>query len=313
MSRPVGLVIDSSASWVNHKARQLLSQWGVSEPLEVASLLEPRGESLFEEPQLVLFDLPDAAEVRRVAEYLSAVADEQFHADFPAGVLFTTTVNKNTARTLCNNVEQLGGTVYRSGKYASQTTRSIVAETALPKTVKDYLIDYAGEDYETVIALVESISSLPPKAQKNIGVEDVALRMPAPPGAVPLYRLDEPFVAGDVATLVPMLRRAVGGMRSPIPAVVYLLGRVRAYYELSLVPGMTDATAAQVTGLRKGFSMKKARENAARHDARTWAQVLSILTCTERQLKGGRSGHPMVNLEAGLAEAMMLLRSRGRP
>lgn len=281
----LALVADSEEAYTGYVARSIVEQWKNTTPREVkyiTSFDDFLGEDIFGDNHIYVLQVSKKAALAPLVESLENHLQEPdvFTTD---GLVITTQLSKVTLKKLMAVVEKLQGRVYVSEKKKVDTSKALISKTSLNYDAKSYALTYVGEDYGSLVPLIEAVSALPPATQKRISVEQIALRMPQPPGSVPVWDLEQPFFNKQPARFIETNRRVPMTSNKPMLASGYLLKQME---NIMLFQAVGAEHMSAITGV-KGYPLKKIAGYARTLNPEAVREGVKLLAECDTNLKGG--------------------------
>ena len=292
----LAIVADSEESFTGYVARTIAEQWKNNKPRTVQhinSLDDFMGEDLFGEHKIYILNMGNRTKLPDVVTKLEALNGDM-SAFYDDGLIITTQLAKNTLKRLMAAVEGLQGRVYVSEKKKVDTSKRLIDKINLNRDAKSYALAYAGEDYASLVPLIEAVSAINPQAQHRITVAQIALRMPQPPGSVPVWELEAPFFNGNIKAFIETNRRVPMTANKPMLANSYLLKQLE---NIMLCQAIGSANMSSIAGL-KGYPLKKVTDYAKKLHPKTVKEAVKKLADCEYLLKGGSRVNGLLLFEA---------------
>lgn len=285
----LAFVSDPASAYLTHIQKEIVGEWSREDDSVEVKALESMddsyGNDLFGESPLCSYQMETKADIEALVAFLEGKTSEDVAQDFSNGLVVLSSATKNATKKLAEQIKRLGGSIYVAEKTKLDTTKSIVNELNLTKECKDFLVDYVGEEYQNLIALIESISDIPARLHPKITVEHLEIRLPHPPGEIPLWKLEDPLVQNNSPKFFEYLPRILSKNGSEPMVSSYLLNRLRFMLFIKVSDGSIQDIQA-LTGL-KGYPLKKAQTNATKFSYKSLSHGVEIMTDCDRDLKGG--------------------------
>lgn len=296
----IALIIDKSPSYLSYQVGEVLKSWGMEKesPDRVSSLSAVGVESLFDGVPCALMEITDLESWKKLsaaAEKLYADSPDDFIAKVEHGLIITTTVSRASTKKLEALVSTMSGdviTAKANAKDNTNVTGKLLRNLSIPRQVENFLVEFAAEDYDSILSVVASISTLPPQHQKRLTVDDVIIRLPSSPGSTPPWEIEKPLMKGDVPGTIEMYRRITNRSHGLVVLSIIknkftLSWRVAAL--LAVDSKMTSAAIAAALDVPNNYPLKLAIGTATRCGVETLTNVLTTVLAAESDVKGGSS------------------------
>lgn len=308
----VALVLDKSETWVRFKRDEVLASWGVADgEVEYTDSVATAGvTNMFGDVITPVVHLKDATHAKRILGELEGLRDSGVEVN----VLIVGTVARNSTKRLEKMVADLGGSVHLARQNSRDKTNpasEVIDALHVPQEVKNFLHDYAGDDYSLILGVARSLRTLTPQQQARIGLEDVIIRLPKAPGAVPPWEIDKPlFIQPDPDRMVKMFRRIIAHTHHLV-VLSLLKGKLQAAH-LSLrlkLLGVTRITdIADALGAANNYQFKAATQLGDRLGVALTKRMLDEVLEVEAQVKGGSRIDGNVLVEMTLLRMCLLVK-----
>lgn len=314
----LALIIDKSQSYTDFQKERILKEWNVNpfELKKITSLSEAGGSTLFGKPPTALLTLSDLNEVKDFVEVLTkAKTAGTVEGSVGEGLLIMSPVARTSTKKLEALVEALGGEVViakASAKDKMTTGEKLINDLNFTREVKEYILSYVGDDYEALIPIARSLSDLPKESHSRISVEDIYIRLPKAPGAVPPWEIEKPLFAGNLSKTIEIFRRV--HQNSDLLVVLFVLKNkmtlaYRAGAILDATPRTSSAVIAEALGVPDNYPLKLAMGYHSKYGIDKLEKLAMLLAETERKVKGGSGTPGDVTMEMMLVEFQQILRS----
>lgn len=306
----LALIIDKSDAYINFQTERVLDRWGVSKSeTRVVNSLSPAGPSLFGGVPTSIIHLEDAEAVKAL---VAAADPETLVKDFPSGVIVTTSVARNSTRKLETLFTSLSGELYiPPGKGDDPLAVKLLSELNVTKEVRETLLSYVGEDYDSLIPIVDSLSSIPRKHHGRITVEDIYVRFPQPKGAVAPWLIEKPLLAGNMEEAIDLFRR-IHQHSHFLVVLTILKNKFQMAYRIAVMtndsPRITDDAIATALGLNSSGQVRFARRTAREYGVAKLQKAVLTIAETESKVKGMSAAPNVATVEAMLVSLCMTLR-----
>lgn len=304
MALKLAFIADKSEAFIAFQRDKIFKTWGVSssDTQRVDRALYAGGASLFGDPPTAVLVLADTDSIKQAVEDIEALkAQGELEEQLLSGLLMTTTVARTSTKKLEKLVESLRGEVIFAKAEKGETVSSkLVNELKLNRSAKEFLISYVGTDYEAALPLIKTLSRLTPEQQYRVTEEDIYMRMPQAPGAVPPWELEGPLLKGDLSLTLDIYRRVAASSHLLVVLKVLnnkfqLAYRVAALQELN--PRISQAELAEALGVPNNYGLKLAMGNGKKFGYSRMEKAVEVLAETEFRVKGGWAADPDATME----------------
>lgn len=312
----MALIIDKSESYIGFERTNVFKKWSVneSEVEKVESLGRVGEETIFGEVYPSYMSVNSLDQWKKlVADVEKLLKNDELEHKVREGLVITSTLARNSTKKLEEIVKKHSGEVIvakESAKDKTNVSAKMLSSLSLNKQVKDFLVEYAADDYDSLVSVISNISEISPAAQSRITIEDMYVRLPKPPGSVAPWLLETPLFKGDIVETITMYRRIT--QHSHFLVVLSLLKNkvVLSWRIASLMqnnPRITEADAASSLGVAKNFPFTLAFRNAKSFGYEKMEKILSTLVEAEAKVKGGASADSDIVMELALIKIATLL------
>lgn len=249
--------------------------------------------SLFGEPTLIHLDLSDKNRLKSFVEMIDDKKSKYFEDHwFGQGVIITSTHAQGTKK-IENLIKKSGGKVIKKAKPA-EMVKILLNRVNLSKESKDFLKDYAGENYEILFSIVNQIEKMDKSEQQNTTIEDLIIRLPSKPGAVPPWEFINPMLEGDAKKAIKLYERAIEGSHILV-TMTFAKSNLQLLYRLKVLQSVgiwKSNEQAETIGERNGPKIWNAANVAKKVDIKTAEYLAKLALATEANLKGHSSANP---------------------
>lgn len=309
----LALIIDKSEAFISFHKSQLFEEWRLeAKDFKHGSRIgDIGGTNLFGENAANLIRLDTKEDVQSFTKDL----EKKTSIDdlIGLGLIITTTVPRQSTKKIEKLVKDFGGQVLISKGEKNETpVEAIVSQINLNKSAKNFLLSYAGDDYELVIPIVRTLSKLSSKQQGMVSEQDIFTRLPQPPGSLPPWEVDKALSRGNLSKTIENFRR-VSEHSSFLVVLAVLNNKFRLMYKISALlasdPRMSAEKLSQILGVPNNYPLKLAIQGAKKYKMRKLQSVVEILTETEKNCKGGLNADHMVMVETSLVKIDAILKT----
>lgn len=312
----LALVVDKSEAYLNFQRERILASWKTTrqQGQEITSLGEGGGFTLFGEAPVSLMHLQEQAAMVKTLQEAEALTPEEVARLGESGLLITCNLPRTQTKKFEATWKNLGAQVYLppTGKEEGIAAR-LVGELGLTPAVKDFLLSYVGENYDTLLPLVDSLSALPKAKHRFITEEDIYIRLPQPPGAVAPWAIEKPLFAGNMSEVIDIFRRT-HHHSSLLVILATLKNKLQLAYRvaglLTFTPRMSEEATASLLGVTKNYGHTLAHRHASKYGVKVLEEAVLLLRETEDKVKGASSASSVVEMEALLVRLCYLFQGK---
>lgn len=314
----LALILDKSKSYTDFQKEKLLAEWEVasSDLKNVSNISEAGGSTLFGKAPTALLTVDDPNGIKDLVKSLTEISDSNNIENIVGeGIIIMSAANRNSTKKLESLIEKLGGQVIvakASSKDKTSTGEKVINDLNFTREVKDYILSYVGDDYEALIPIARSLSEIPKESHKKITIEDIFIRLPKAPGAVPPWEIERPLFAGDLTKTIEIFRRI--HKNSDLLVVLFILkNKVTLAYRCSSIlenaPRTPSSDIAETLGVADNYPLKLAMGYHTKYGYEKVQKLTHLLAETERKVKGGSAAPSDVTMEMMIVEFQRILRS----
>lgn len=314
----LALILEKSDSYISFQKNEILSSWGVpqTEIKNISKYTEAGGATLFGDTLAHILVVNETEELKQALKEMEA--DNSFESTIGLGLIVVSDLPGNSTKKIQEFVKSRGGEVFgltpAEKKDKSKAALALLSEISLSRDVQNFLIDYVGDDYESLISLVRTVSDLPAKTQQRLTVADMEIRLPQSKGGTAPWNVERALMDNDMTKAVETFRRSSKSSH-PLVTLVVLNNKFRLAYRISALVDaygaskVTEDFVVEVLGEKKGYPLKLAIGTAKKYGAERLERAVTLLGRTEGAMKGDRAVDSAVAMEAALVELAAILRS----
>lgn len=310
----IALIVDKSDAYIHFMIERILKEWGVvkADLRTVTSLSSVGAPTLFGDSPTSLYPLSTPEDIKKFNEDYAGIPTETLYNTFEAGLIVTTTVARTSTKKLEDNLKKIGATLYiPPGTGDEHLVIKLINQMGLTRPVKDFLISYVGTEYDALIPLVDSLSSLPKEQHSRITEEDILIRFTQEKGDVAGWLIEKPLLAGNIPEAIDVLRRVNRG-RSFLIILATLKNKFYPAYRAAALladnPRISDALIVEGLGLSNTKQVYFIKKLASTYGLQVLEKVVLALARTENAVKGGSAAPSMATMEALLVEICLTLK-----
>ena len=305
----LALVANQSESYLGKMKDSIIKKWGKDDnPITTVDRFSKIPESdLFGDIHVSIILAKELDDFKKLTEEaLRMDRDGKLDEKLEGGVIVLTTVNKQSTGKMEKLVLSKGGEVHSEKKADYKTIApSMINKLSISKELKNFLIDFSGEDdFSRIIGVVRNIESLPKKAQSSLTLEDIYVRLPKQPGAIPPWDIEKNIHSNNPVEAIRVYRR-YASQGSPFAAAALLKNSFMKSYRVSMLPSNVNLSEI---GL-KGYPATLAKQRAKKYGKDKLNKVMITLVDLEENLKGGSPIESDLLFEKGILEICSLLNS----
>lgn len=304
------IIIDSSLAYLYYLRDKELKVNLVDSYERVDSYKDIMSFNLFGDSSPALIELKNSESVKSFYEELFQASSQDIEEKRDVGVL----VLVNTARTITKKLEKLAKEkdikLIIPKVDSKNITEKIVRDSALSCSVKNYLIDYAGEDYELVLSFLNAIDSIPVSVHGKLTVDDVVIRLPYPPGSKPPWDLINYYRAGNYQSLLDEYDDIVS-QSSPIALIALFKNNVYKMCEIKVLSQGVSSFRDYIKeySLKETYPLKLAFQSSQKRSLQSLLHDYNSLVEMENNIKNGSVLYPVKELKTVL---LVLTKNMGR-
>lgn len=301
------LIVEKSLAYVDYVKVKYLDKWGcpVGEVKNIEKLDEAGGQTLFGDSVPSIITVSTPAQVKSLVKDLeTAVKKDELDSYSNSGLIIVANIARVSTKKLEKIVADSGGVVEVIEKNEN-IAKKLLSSIKVSKEVKQFLTDYVGDNYETLIPVVKALQKSSVEVQRKVSVEAVYLRLPKQPGAVPPWEVENALMKNDFNEVVEVFRR-VDRSSSFLVVLSMLKNKFMIAYRIAALldenPGMKDSDITKILGIANNYYYKKIKEISVKYGVKKLEEIVQLLTETEANVKGG------VNLPGALQMEITLIK-----
>lgn len=308
-SQKIIVVIDKSEAYLNFKKNSYLEQWGVSnsEIKKITSLSDAGTATLFGDSPTSILNLTEPNEVKAILTELDNI---DLSNSFESGLIITCSVPRTQTKKLESRFKALGAEVITPpSKSDDPLPIKLVSELNLNPQVKNFLLAYVGDDYDSLLPLVDSLSKIPKNKHRGITEEDIYIRLPQPPGAVPPWSIEKPLMRGDTNEMLDIFRRT-HQHTNLLVVLATLKNKIQLFYRVAALttanPRITNDQISETLQVANNYPLRIAKDNAKKYGLTKIEKAVKLITKAEADIKGGSAASNVAIMEKTLIELSMI-------
>lgn len=313
----LALIIDKSHAYINFQKDSVRHLWGHDSDdsgiRHVTRLDQAGGTTLFgDSPQAHLW-LNDGDAVNDLNQALQWYDSESFQRAFPSGVVVMSDVSQAKTKTLSKTVEKLDGVVYATpSSEKMKLPEKLVRATYVNADAREFLIDYVGEEYDTLIPLIRSIMELTPEQQRRLNVDQLSNRLPQPPGSLPPWEIEKPLFATDAAQAIDVLHRVSKNSSRYLIVLKMLRHKINLLFRVATLlnddTSLTQKEISDILNETNNYGLKLTMQRARSLGLDKTATLAQRTSHYDKQVRGGSQVHGIILLEAMIIDIIDILK-----
>lgn len=295
------LIIDKHEAYRDYKIDKTLEEWGTSRKnlKTIDTIKTTSGMDLFgDTPVSIITFYNNLDGLKKMIETITKMSKQELEESFPEGLIISTDAQRNSTKKLEKFVEEIGGTLslMTPDKDSDKMSLRFVNELNLTKPVKELLLSYVGDDYETLIPLVKTLSKIPKNKHKNITEEDILVRLPQAKGKIKPWDVMNKMDRNDLSGAIESARR-VFQHSYYLVLLTMMKNQYQGMYRIGILSqqGCNDNEIKEITGVNNVGVLKN---KASKIPLAKLQRIVNIVSDTETKVKGGSSvdGENLVEL-----------------
>jgi len=304
----IAFVADKSEAYVAFERDRLIKEWGFEwdGTRNIQKIAEAGAASLFGEAPLSILTLEDKDQVKETADKIKNASVEELARWAKPGIIILTSVDRTSTKTIEKLVAEKNGVVVlakESSKDKKSPAERLVNDLHLNYEAKTFLKEFAGDNYSSILSLLKTLGDLKPEQQKNITVDDLIVRLPQAPGAIPPWEIEPAILRGDTTKAIELYRRVAQTSHFLIVLSIlknkfHLVFRVAATLDSHPRYGLEQI--AKALSVPNNYPLRLAYDAAKKMGPKQALQNLEIIASTEAKVKGGSAGDPHIAMESML-------------
>lgn len=307
------VIIDKSDSYTSFQRDNVLKEWGVDNAnTEILDSFARVGEEdIFGDSLVSIINVNNLEQWKKmVLDIEKSYTNDELDYKVRNGLIITSNLARNSTKKFEELVKKWGGKVIvskESSKDKTNVAEQMLSVLSLSSETQKFLVEYAADDYDSLIPVIQSLSDIPKSQQKKVSIEDLIIRLPRPPGSIPPWEIEKPLFAGDADKTIQIYRRIINHSHYLVVLSI-LKNKIILTWRLSALldnnPRTNEAQAAAALGVPKNYPFKIAFTNAKKIGFQKMSDVLCIIVDTEAKVKGGSSASSSVIMEIALMKIL---------
>lgn len=266
--------------------------------------------SLFGDVSMVHLDLSDKNKLKKFADLISDKKQKQlFEGKWFGPGLIITSIHAQGAKRIENLVIKSNGKVFKKAKPA-EMKKILLKRVNLNKETESFLNEYVGDDYQILVSITNQLDVLSKEEQKALTVDELIVRLPSKPGAVPPWEFVNPMLEGNAKQAIDLYERCVEG--SHVLVTMQLARtKLQLLYRLKLLQlaGVWKSDEqAKILGERNGPNIWITANVSKKLNLKTAEYLAKLALKTEAGLKGHSNVNPHVLFKNFIAAACLSIK-----
>ena len=294
MSKKLIFIMADSEAYLRDEVLRVLGEWGFTKNNlksveEWNGILANNTVSLFGEVSITHLDLSDGNKLKKFVSMIDDKKEkEKFKNEnwFGAGLIITS-VHAKGAKKIETLVEKTGGIVIKKNK-PDEMKKILLSRVNLNSQSRDFLDSFAGDDYQILVGIINEIESMDKDAQSKLTIDDLIVRLPSKPGALPPWEFVNPMLEGNARKAIELYERSVEGSHVLV-TMKLARTKLQLMYRLKvLMASGVNKSQDQATMLneRNGPNIWITSKVAQRLDLKTVEYLATLALKAEADLKG---------------------------
>lgn len=285
------LIVNSSRSYLSYLRDEKLREWGLTgqDLRSVESVAQANMVNMFGASGPAKIELQDKAALDKLLRELEAIDDSVAEKKLKQAVVISTTIPINSTKRLQARISELGGTVdARSKTEQSSMGTDLFSGLKIKADVKSFLLDWAGQEPESLIGIIRFLRSLSTEKQARVTLDTVLMQLAKDSGELSPFGLEDPILKGRTAEAIAVARRA-----PMAPAASLLFSKLQTLYKaarlMEIEPSVTADQLTESLGLR-GRTVNYIRPTAKRIGSEKLKEMVDIALEFDTLRKSGVPG-----------------------
>lgn len=315
MSKKLIFVMSDSDAYLHDEAIRIQKEWGfttnnVKRVEEWSHSLVGSSVSLFGDVSMIHLDLSDQHKLKAFVKLIDDKKEKKFFEGhwFGPGLIITSTYTRGTKK-IENLVKASGGTVAKKAKPA-EMRELLLGRINLSRETRAFSEAYVGDDYDMLISVVNQLEKLSKEEQGSITPEELIVKLPIRPGAVPPWDFINPMLEGNAADSVEKFQRAMLGTHILVPMSL-AKGKLQLLYRLKVLQQdgiWKSQEQAKILGERNGPNIWITAKAGQRLSLQTAEYLAKLSLVTEANLKGHSQADPELIFSNFIAAACVAIK-----
>lgn len=281
------LIVNSSKSYLSYLREEKFREWGVGgqELRSAGSITQANMVNMFGGNKPSKIELQDKVSVDRLFKEL-----ESFDATkLTQPIVITTPVPIPSTKKLQSKILEIGGSVDSRNKAEQKSMGTEIFEgLKLQHEVKEFLIDWAGQEPESLIGVIRFLRGLSPEKQGKVSIDIVLMQLAQDRGELSLFDLEGPILKGRTIEAISISRRV------PLaPSAHTLYNKLQTLYKtarlIEIEPNIKDSEITDCLNLA-GRAVNFIRPTARRIGSEKLKEMVDVILAFDSARKNGAIG-----------------------
>lgn len=204
-------------------------------------------------------------------------------------IVITTPVPIPSTKKLQSKILEIGGSVDSRNKAEQKSMGTEIFEgLKLQREVKEFLIDWAGQEPESLIGVIRFLRGLSPEKQGKVSIDIVLMQLAQDRGELSLFDLEGPILKGRTIEAISISRRV------PLaPSAHTLYNKLQTLYKtarlIEIEPNIKDSEITDCLNLA-GRAVNFIRPTARRIGSEKLKEMVDVILAFDSARKNGAIG-----------------------
>lgn len=307
------LIVEKSPVYVDFLKSSFLESWGVNigEVQNIDKIEEAAGITLFGDSVPSILTVSNPTQVKELVRDLEkAIKNKEINTYIESGLIICAMVNRTSTKKLEEIIKSVNGVIEVIEKNET-IGKKLLDSVTLTTEVRQFLSDYVGDNFESLIPLVKTLRKSPPNIQKKATIESVYLRLPKLPGSVPPWEVENALFRQDANEVIEVFRR-IDRNSSFLVVLSMLKNKFMIAYRIAALinenPAINDTQITKILKMPNNYYYKKIKEISVKYGLEKLTKIIQLLVDTEANVKGGISLPGNKQMEVSLIKLNQLLK-----
>lgn len=309
----IALILDKSVPYLDFQKNMILEQWGKPlEETEVFDNFSAIGETtIFGDAPTAIVYLSDVDKTKKMVSFLQDYEKDTLHD----GLIICCSVARNSTKKLEAEISRLHGTIHTAKENSKDKTNiaeKMLDSLSISRDIKQFLISYAGDDYDTLIPLIKTISKTSDRQQSRMTLEDMLIRIPHSPGSIPPWEIEKPLWNMNSNDTIETYRRIIHHAHYLV-VVSILKNKIVSMWKiaslLDIEPRLSIQDVSNKLHTPNNYPLKISYDKAKKIGYEKLQNIVEIIALLESQLKGGSQAEADILVELTLIKIINILKA----
>lgn len=294
MSNKLAFIVDDSQQYLSNQVKEIMESWEFQNS-EYKTVFEWKPgianvSLLFGKTKAIHLDLSDTNNLNKFVDFIKDDEKNKKTLDnsnwYGVGLIITTTKAKGIKK-----IEQLitkNKGLFIKKRKPEELKEEILASLKINNKLKQFLSDYAGNDYDLLLNCSNSLKKIPEDELKNKTIEDLFIFLPVKKGAVPPWEFVSPMIQCNTPLALDKLRRILENSHSLL-VMTFLKRKIEELYheKVLLVSGMTKINDRASFLNANPWALKYNSNIISKISLDVLENIVLLVNDSEDKLKGG--------------------------